>query len=148
MALNFESYAQKGHEFINYVARELETKDLNFTGNITRCVLYALRNHLTVEESFQMMAQLPIAIKALYVDEWKFNKTVYRIRHVIDFLDEVKDEYRNFIPGRSLSENDTRKAVQAVFKTVAHYVSAGEIQDVLGVLPLELRNWLKESISV
>jgi uncharacterized protein (DUF2267 family) len=147
MSLQFENYARKGNEFINHVANELNTRDVDHAFRVTRCVLHALRNRLTLEESFQMMAQLPMAIKAVYVDGWQPGKDVPRIKHIDDFLNEVLSEYGKSIPAGFAKPSEVRLAGEAVFKALARYVSAAEIKDVLGVLPAEMRNWLKESIS-
>ena len=88
-----------------------------------------------------------MAIKAVYVDGWQVKKDVPRTKHIEDFLNEVLNEYGNYIPAEFSQPSEVRLATEAVFKTLAHYVSADEIKDVLGVLPAEIRNWLKESIT-
>ncbi len=69
MTLDFEKYAAKGNEFINKLAEHLNDPDnRDRAGRILRSVLRALRNRLTVEESLQLISQLPMAIKAVYVE--------------------------------------------------------------------------------
>lgn len=52
---------------------------------IIRSVLHALRNRLSHQESFQLIAQLPMALKAVYVDGWKIKKEFQRISHLNEF---------------------------------------------------------------
>lgn len=148
MSLNFESYAKDGRDFIKHVAVELKIMDTNRAGRITRCVLHALRNRITVEESFQLMAQLPMAIKAVYVDGWKVSASYRRIKDLGDFLAEIIKEdgsssWRDFS-----SLEDAQNAAWGVFKVLTFYVSPGEIKNVLGVLPEEIRNFFKEGLIV
>ena len=89
MSLDFEKYAAKGNEFVRLVADELEVSREK-AGRIIRSVFHALRNRLTHEESFQLMAQLPMVLKGVYVDGWHFDKDLDRIRHINDFLDEIR----------------------------------------------------------
>lgn len=146
MSLNFESYAKGGHEFVKRVAAELNTKDTDRAGRITRCVLHALRNRITVEESFHLIAQLPMAIRAVYVDGWKVNASYVRVKDLEDFLSEIIKEdgtasWRDFS-----GIEDAQNAAWAVFRVLSYYASPGEINNVLGVLPEQLKDFLKEAI--
>ena len=68
MALDFEKYAAKGNEFLNRLAENLGDEDRAHAARILRSTFRGLRNHLTVEESFQLLAQLPMALKSVYVE--------------------------------------------------------------------------------
>jgi uncharacterized protein (DUF2267 family) len=73
MGLDFENYAVKANEFVRLVAEELNIPVKN-AGGIVRAVFHALRNRLSHEESFHILAQLPMPLKGVYADNWKFNK--------------------------------------------------------------------------
>ena len=65
--MNFHKYADKGNLILNEVASELgKNEDKKLAGRMLRSVLHVLRSRLTIEESFQLIAQLPMAIKAVY----------------------------------------------------------------------------------
>lgn len=146
MSLDFEKYAAKGNEFVRLVADDLEVPR-DKAGRIIRAVFHALRNRISHEESFQLMAQLPMALKGVYVDGWKFDKDFYRISHVNDFLDEVRIE-DGAQAGYDFGNNATaRIAVAAVFKALSYFVSEGEMDDVIGVMPEDLKLFIKESIA-
>jgi uncharacterized protein (DUF2267 family) len=146
MALDFEKYAAKGNEFVNMVADELQVPR-EMAARITRAVLHALRNRLSHEESFQLIAQLPIALKGVYADGWKYNKDFVRLNHTHDFLEEVRKEDGGQA-GYDLG-NDTRaqKAVAAVMKAMSYFITEGEMDDVAGMLPVELKRFILQSIS-
>lgn len=91
MSLDFEKYASKGNEFVKLVAEDLKVPREK-AGRIIRAVLHSLRNRISHEESFQLMAQLPMVLKGVYVDGWKFDKDFNRISHLDDYLDEVRRE--------------------------------------------------------
>ena len=140
MTLNFEKYAAKGNEFVNKLAEHLgDTKNRDRAGRILRCVLRALRNRLTVEESLQLLSQLPMAIKAVYVEGWKLNHEFVRIKSMEEFAAEVMREdgfaaWRDFA-----SMEEAEEAIEAVMKTLADYVSAGELHDIIGLMPGEIK---------
>jgi uncharacterized protein (DUF2267 family) len=146
MSLDFNKYASKGNDFVLLVAESLEVQREK-AGRIIRAVLHALRNRLSHEESFQLLAQLPMALKGVYVDGWKFDKDFKRISHVNDFLDEVRQEDGK-LAGYDFNNSDkTRAAVSSVFKALSYFVSEGEMNDIIAVLPKELKEFIKESIA-
>jgi uncharacterized protein (DUF2267 family) len=147
--MNFEKHAAKGNEFIHRLAIRLgDEKDRERAGRVLRCVLRALRNHLTIEESFQLMAQLPMAIKAMYVDGWVPNHTHLKTKTVDELAAEVRREdglsSENDFPGIS----DALEATRAVIRTVADFVSAGELHDIVAILPREMKSHFLEWIHV
>lgn len=140
MPLNFEKHAAKGNEFVNRLAARLgDPDDSDRAGRVLRSVLHALRNRLTLEESFQLMAQLPMVIKALYIEGWQPARQHIKIRTMEEFCAEVmRDDglsaWRDFS-----GEADAIEATQAVIKTMADYVSAGELHDIIAVLPEDMK---------
>ena len=140
MSLNFEKYAAKGNEFVNKLAEHLsDPENRDRAGRILRCVLRALRNRITVEESLQLLSQLPMAIKAVYVEGWKLNREFVRIKSMDEFAAEVmrEDGYAAWRDFASMEE--AQEAIEAVMKTLADYVSAGELHDIIDLMPGEIK---------
>ena len=139
MALNFDKMAAKGNEFVNRLAEHLgDRENRDRAARVLRCVLHALRDRLTAEESLQLMAQLPMAIKAVYVDGWKL-KPHHRIRTTEEFglavmQEDGRSAWRDFA-----SVDEALLACQAVMRTLADYVSAGELHDIIAILPEEMK---------
>ncbi|KAA9035936.1 DUF2267 domain-containing protein [Ginsengibacter hankyongi] len=146
MSLDFERYAAKGNEFVNLVAEDINVPR-DKAGRIIRAVLHALRNKLTMEESFQLMAQLPMALKGVYVEGWAIHQEFHRISHVNEFFDEIRKEDGGQA-GYDFGNNEkTKVAVAAIFKALNFYISEGEINDVMGAMPKELRAFIRKSIA-
>jgi uncharacterized protein (DUF2267 family) len=146
MTLDFDKYAAKGNQFVNLVAEDLEI-NREKAGRIIRAVLHALRNRLTPEESFQLVAQLPMALKAIYIDGWKFGKDFKRIKSVTDFLDEVRLQDANLVSLDLEDDSFARHAIASVLKTMNAFVSEGEMNDVMDILPPQLKAFFKESLA-
>ncbi len=146
MALDFEKYAIKGNEFVHLVSDELKIpKDI--ASRIIRAVFHALRNRLTHEESFQLLAQLPMVLKGVYVDGWKFDNTFHKIKHIEDFLDEVRKEDGGTAGYDFGNDLRTKNSVSAVFKALHYFVSEGEMKDMIAMLPVDLKKLIRESIG-
>ena len=146
MSLDFEKYAAKGNEFVRLVADDLEVSR-DKAGRIIRAVFHALRNRLSHEESFQLMAQLPMVLKGVYADGWHFDKDLKRIKHINDFLDEVKMEDAGMAGYDFGNQASAKVAVGAVFKALHFFVTEGEMNDITGVMPGELKKFIAETIA-
>ena len=141
MSNYFEKYALKGNEFLQLLAVELGKEgDLHTTARILRNTLHVLRDHLTVEESLQMISQLPLMIKGVYVEGCKAPKKPLRIKHVETLVSEwMKKEGASVAAHDVINEAGARHAIRCVFKVVNNYVSDGELRDIAGTLPKELK---------
>lgn len=146
MVIDFDKYALKGNEFIRFVALELEVPR-DKAGRIVRAVLHALRDRLSYEESFQLLAQLPMAIKGIYVEGWQYRQQLHLVRHLDEFLEAIRDADGK-LSGYDFG-NNTRalRAVQAVFMALYEYVSPGEMRDILELLPVSIRELVRLPVA-
>lgn len=138
MILDFEKYVIKGNEFLHHLEANLGTEDRAHAARILRSTFHVLRNHLSIEESLQLVAQLPMAIKSVFVDGWNI-KDHYRINTTEDFIIEIieaegKAAWRDFS-----SPDEIIESVRAVIETLRLYVSEQEIEQALNTLPQRVR---------
>ena len=70
-----------------------------------------------------------------------------RLRNIDDFLDEVRKEDGGNA-GYDFGNNIKAKfTVSAVFKALSYFVSGGEINDVINVLPDEMKKFIRHSLA-
>ena len=134
MNLDFEKFAAKGNEFLHTLESNLGIEDRAHASRILRSTFKVLRNHLSIVESFDLLSQLPMAIKSVYVDGWTTH-TRYRLQSLDDFLVEVlsaegSSAWRDFS-----SPEEILDAVRAVIETLRRYVSEEELMQALHSLP-------------
>lgn len=140
MTPNFNKYAQKSNEFLKEVANELQMpEDMGKAMRIMRAVLHSLRDRIPPQESLQLISQLPMYIKAIYVEGWKWTPHGNNVRKIDDFVvsviqhDGVSGQY-DFADA-----DQTEEYIRGVFRVLQRHVSEGEIADVVSTLPTELR---------
>ena len=133
----FNNYIQPAELFIKEVAEELgNIQDTKAALRVTRSVFHTLRDMLTPEESLHLVAQLPMILKAIYVDGWK-SGTVNRIRSMQEFLNCLKSNSDR--PEVDFGNNDEAvNAVQRVLDVVQRHVTIGEIAHIVDQFPQEL----------
>lgn len=101
--------------------------------SVFRAVLHQLRDRLTVEEAVQLAAQLPLVLRGTFYEGWQPRKVPDKsIRSQQDFFDAVT---MRLLPKRLPPE----PMVKSVFAILAHHLDPGEISDVIGQLPPQLK---------
>lgn len=144
MTLDFNKFAMKGNEFLNRLEENLDTDDRAHAARILRSTFRVLRNHLTFEESLQLLSQLPMAIKAIYVDGWKKGEHK-KIKTADEFLIEIIQEEGNSAWRDFSSKEEIIDCVRAVIDTLRVYVSAAEMEQALGTLPRGIQEIFESS---
>ncbi len=126
--------AEKANLWLEELAAELGTDDRKEAYEVLRGFLHALRDRLTVEESAQLAAQLPELIRGIYYEGWQPARTPERYGDVDTFLERLERE-APAIRG----ETEASYAAAAAATVLRRHISAGEIEDVLAVLPAGVR---------
>lgn len=119
--------------WIRELMEELEWSDPQKAYHALRVVLHALRDQLTLAETADLGAQLPMLLRGLYYEGWSpRGKAVKKCKRA-EFLAQIEDGFHD--------DPDVfpESVVWAVFKILERHVSAGEISDVQHVLPARIR---------
>ncbi|WP_457641215.1 DUF2267 domain-containing protein [Persephonella sp.] len=145
--MNFEKYAANGNVFLKELAEELGVPgDKDRAGRILRAVLHALRKRLTPEEFLDLLAQLPMCIKAIAVDGWKITESPDKsIKRVEDLIHAVIEEDKRTAAKDLGNEQHAREAIKAVIRVIKRHVSDGEIKDVESELPKHIREFIEKA---
>lgn len=130
---SIDSTIQKTNVWLNDIMDELGTDDRLQAQHGLVAVLHTLRDHLPLNESAQLAAQLPQLIRGMYFEGWKPSVTPLKERRWDEFVAHVSESF-------ALDPDaDPVRLTQSVLKVLAKHVSAGEISDVKQCLPKEVR---------
>lgn len=100
-----------------------------------RTVLHLLRDRMTVQESAEFAAQLPVLLRGIYFDGWKPEDVPVKLNRD-DVLYEVRQGFPYDVRG------GPERLVQVVLDTLRQHVSQGEWQDVKAQLPKDLAEFI------
>lgn len=125
---------EKTHIWVNDVAEGLGEQDRAAALRALRAVLHTLRDRLTVEEGAQLAAQFPVVIRGLFYESWRPAHLPEGYGAAREFLDRVARD------AGLAGDTEAEYAVRAVAGTLRRHVSAGELDDVLHVLPHQIRD--------
>lgn len=147
MGLNFEKYAHEGNSFIKELAGNLgHPEETARTGIILRAVLHALRGKLSIGESLDLVSQLPMFLKGIYVDNWEYSDKPSDIKTIEEFKDEVK-RLQDFYGEQQFNwEMSTEDIIRTVLSSLGKYISGGEIEDIVTQMPRGLKKLFSELV--
>lgn len=143
MSLNFNQYAADANSFMKEYAEKLNIKDKDKAGRILSAILHGLREVISTEESLQFIAQLPMFLKAVYVNGWSSHKK-QRVKSMIEFIDLINRFDGVTAVNDFQSDEKTIKYIKTTFSVLRKYVSHGELEDIRTELPKELKSLIFE----
>ena len=129
----FDRTIHKTNVWLKDLMETLDWTDRRQAYAALRATLHALRDRLTIEETAQFAAQLPMFIRGFYYEGWDPTGKPVKERHRDEFLARIRRELERY-------EIDPEEVARAVFQVVANRISEGEIEDVEHVLPREIRD--------
>jgi uncharacterized protein (DUF2267 family) len=130
---------QKTQEWLKELSDNGDLADTQESLAVLRAVIHHLRDRLTLEEAVDLAAQLPTIVRGIYYEGWQPHKPPTKIHSRQEFVDEVAS---HGLPSAVPAE----RAIRDVFALLAHHCDPGEIADVIGQLPAELKElWPKSA---
>jgi uncharacterized protein (DUF2267 family) len=102
-----------------------------------RASLHAVRDLLSLEETVQLGAQLPMLLRGVYFEGWKPRHPPLRLKSIEDFYGLVR---LRLGPGPKFGNNDIRQFSRVCMDVITEHVSAGEMDEVKSILPKRLRS--------
>ncbi len=145
MALNFNQFATEGNTFLNNYTEQLHLgEDTEKAGRILSAILHALREIIPVEESLQFIAQLPMFLKAAYVNGWTIKEEKPNVRRMEDFVKLVK-HYGGLSAVNDFGRSDVlaEKYIDTTLELLKEYVSIGQMEDIRDTLPRDLKSMIQ-----
>lgn len=147
--LNFDNFAQDAQKYINELAGTFGHPDENKRSLILwRSVMHTIRDRIHFGEALDIMGPLPIILKGIYVENWKFSE-----KPLLSFntMEEMKDEVKRQQSGYGEEDFDwsksTEELIGIVLKSLNEYMPPEQLEHILGQLPKEVKGTLEEKIS-
>jgi uncharacterized protein (DUF2267 family) len=136
MVNHFENYVQEGNLFLKRLADELGSPgNQGHAFRVLNAVFKAIRDRITPQESLHLISEMPMAIKGLYVNDWKIHDKPKKYETKAQFLDEVCN---SMLTTEIDFGSDAEDEVRAVFRVLKGCISEGELRHVKGQLTPEI----------
>jgi uncharacterized protein (DUF2267 family) len=130
-----DTTVQKTYTWLRELCAELGVESRRKSYQVLRGVLHALRDRLTVDEAAHLGAQLPMLVRGIFYEAWDPSHKPDKMS-ADEFLARIQRE-------ALLSDPESaREAARAVMQLLYRHIAAGEMDDVVGALPKDIREML------
>ncbi|BCD59468.1 MULTISPECIES: DUF2267 domain-containing protein [unclassified Nitratiruptor] len=144
--MHFEKDVQKTKEFLKEFAQVAALEDIQQANRIVRAVLRVLRRRVAPQEYLDLLAQLPICIKAEGVEGWRLSEFPDKsIRKLKNFIEAVMKEDRGSHKDFGDDPERAKALVKEFFAFLKRHISSGEIEDLAAELPEEIKKFVQEA---
>lgn len=144
--VKFDKFAQEANEFINELSAELGHEDnQEQTLIVLRSVLHAIRDRITIGESFNVLAQLPLILKGIYVEDWKYHDKPNKIRDLEGFKNDIKSRQEKYGETQFDWEMSTEEIVSKTIGKLRRYLDKGQLRHIEDQLPAEIKPLVHEA---
>ena len=132
------------NEFINAFLDDYPSfKSYDEVEHSLRAVLHVLRDRLPVQESFHLLAQLPVFLKLSFIEGWKYREKPLRIETIGAFRTAVQEELLA-LGDRDVDPRISPEKIRNILNALKQYISEGEIRHIVGSIPPELQSLFSE----
>jgi len=103
----------------------------NVVFEIVRAVLHTIRRQLKFEQSLCFLNQLPLPLKALYIDHWDTQESATPLETLEELIDEIEREYPLLMQDIQHDRQLVRQTFLAVGKLTDHpiHLPINEVDD-------------------
>lgn len=146
MALDFNQFAREANTFMDHYTKALNLgSDRDKAGRLLSSILHALREIISVNESVQLISQLPMFLKAVYVNGWSIRKP-RKVKDLEDYIELAK--FYNGVTAKSdfNSVEIAENYIKTTFIELRKYISLGEFEDLRTELPKDLKYLMYQNI--
>jgi uncharacterized protein (DUF2267 family) len=128
----FAKMNQQANIWVKDMMAALATTDEHKALHALRAGLQSLRDRLSVDQSAQLSAQLPLIIRGMFFEGWNPSATPMRIRHRAEFLALVRERYapREDVPAEDI--------LRCLFRVLDRHIAPGEVGHLMVTLPEDL----------
>lgn len=130
----FEKTQRKTAHWIENVAHNMGSTDMERSYHVLRSVLHAVRDRLPPDNAVHLGAQMPMLVRGFYYEGWHPADKPEHYRHKETFLAHIAHD----VPG--LDPVQRERAATAVFSVLSQELSGGEADQIRHALPAEVRD--------
>ena len=139
--IHFDKFISEHNEFISSLSHELNNHDNEKKViHVLKAVLHTLRDRLTMQQSFHVLAQLPAILKLYYIEGWKYHEKPIKFDSIEAFSEAVKEEQYRLGERDFNWEKSTAEIVNIVLASLKKYLAEGTVQNIFAELPPSLHS--------
>ncbi len=143
--LSFDKFAQEAYEYVNYLATELgHLEEKERVLKIWRAVMHTIRDRIHLGESFQVIAPLPMILKGIYVEDWKYSeKPPKNYDSIEEMKKEVKTVQKQYGEEDSPWSKPTEGIISITLGSLRKFLDERQLEHLKDQMPKEIKKLVK-----
>jgi uncharacterized protein (DUF2267 family) len=141
----FDRSLHKTNAWLKDIMELMEWQNRERALTALKVTLQSLRDLLPVSEVVHLGAQLPILIRGLYYDGWKFNADPLRLKNISEFYDLIRWHLGR--ASAKFSADEIKEFTGAALETLTKHIDIGEARDIKVLLRKKLRELIPVSLD-
>lgn len=139
--LHTDTYMNEANAYFKKLAADLGHPDeTDRVLRIWRAVMHSLRDRITISESFDLMAQLPVILRGLYAEQWKYSeKPPLRYETVEEMKQEVKKLQQRYGEKEFSWNEPTKEIISQSIDSMKGYLTDGQMDHLRDQMPGEVK---------
>lgn len=139
----FARTTNKSQQWVREIQKDLKWVNADGVYQLLRAVLQALRDQMNVHEAAHFAAQLPLLLKGSFYEGWNPQLTRGKGATKEDFLESIKSKMS---PVGDV-KFDFESGVLAALHVIKKHISAGEMNDIAGLVNPSLKVFIEKENS-
>lgn len=137
----FDKYVHEANTYLKELMVELgHENDPDQTIRLLRAVLHSIRDRISIPESLDLLSQLPMMLKAIYVEQWTYHEKPPLDFNDVEGFTEAVEKEQSKLGERKFDWNEpTEDLIKIVLASLRKYLSDGQAIHVLEQMPKEVR---------
>ena len=137
----FEKFTREFEQWLIFIGEEMDMEnrpDIAFQA--LRSVLHAIRDRIIPSEVFDLSAQLPLMVRGVFFEGYNLKDKPEKY-NAVELLETIE---QGFYGNTSV---DAESAFRAVLNLLYEKISEGELEDIYGGMPKDIKELWRESLD-
>ncbi|MFP4089479.1 MAG: DUF2267 domain-containing protein [Cyclobacteriaceae bacterium] len=146
--MNLDKAHNDGKHFMHLLQQRLGTEDnWDKTTRILKGILHTLRDNMQVGEAINALAQMPLFLKGIFVDEWKYSAEPEKLRSLNKYVEAVQNR-KEIVEFKDLPDEEAViHASKEVISLLSEYLSEGQMEHIKSNMHKDLHFIFDEALS-
>jgi len=147
--LNFDNFAQDAQAYVNTLAKELGHPDeKKRVLKIWRAVMHTIRDRIHLGESFDILAPLPVILKGIYVEGWKYRESPPLSYETLEEMKSSVKALQSQYGERDFPwKKPTEVIISDTLNSLKRFIPVNQFEHIKTQMPKEIKEYLDSKIE-
>ncbi|RNL87246.1 DUF2267 domain-containing protein [Sinomicrobium pectinilyticum] len=147
--LNFETFAREAQTYIDQLAQELGHPDeKKRVLKIWRAVMHTIRDRIHLGESFDIIAPLPMILKGIYVEGWKYKEKPPLTYTTLEEMKSSVKALQSHYGERSFPwKKSTEQIISDTLNSLQRYLPKEQLNHIKNQMPKEIKEYMDGKVE-